>query len=155
MGTQRLDAHFSCNASTFHSPTKRFAFRVIVLLAAIIAAVAIGFAAQAVWRLPDLAPWDTLRLGNELKAGPRAPQTFAEYLALEERLFAELRERIYASPTQRDTNEVDRYYDAVPASAVFTRDRVVALCGADRRHLTALRAARAGESGIARRHPRV
>jgi alpha-beta hydrolase superfamily lysophospholipase len=88
--------------------TARLAISAVVLAAAITAAVAVGFAAQAWWRLPDLSPWHTVRLGSEFKAGAGAPRTFAEYQAQEERLFAELKQKIY-SPPAANASEIDRY----------------------------------------------
>ena len=45
----------------------RLALQAILLLAALVGAVAVGFAAQAWWRLPDLDIWHTARL--EVKPG--------------------------------------------------------------------------------------
>ena len=42
--------------------------------------------------LRDLRPWQTAELANEYRAGmPDAPRTFAHYMALEDRLFAEVK----------------------------------------------------------------
>jgi alpha-beta hydrolase superfamily lysophospholipase len=42
--------------------------------------------------LRDLRPWETAELANEFRAGmPNAPRSFAEYMALEDRLFAEVK----------------------------------------------------------------
>ena len=86
----------------------RLAIGAVMLAAAIAAAVAVGFAAQAWWRLPDLSPWHTIRLGSEFKAGAGAPRTFAEYQAQEDRLFAELKQKIYSAPAA-NASEIDRY----------------------------------------------
>jgi len=86
----------------------RLAIGAVILAAAIAAAVAVGFAAQAWWRLPDLSPWHTVRLGSEFRAGAGAPRTFAEYQAQEERLFAELKQKIYSAPAA-NASEIDRY----------------------------------------------
>lgn len=58
-------------------------------------------AAFALWLAgcagPPLEPWHTVRLGEEYGARDREDvRTFADYLALEERLFRELDERVYA-----------------------------------------------------------
>lgn len=88
----------------------------MVLAAALWLAVAAGFAAQAWWRLPDLSPWHQIVLDNEFRATRAgAPKTFAEYLALEQRLFAELNQRIYATPGNADTYAFGRY---TPGSVV-------------------------------------
>jgi len=76
----------------------------------LVGAVAVGFTAQAWWRHPDLSPWHTTRLANEFKAGAAAPRTLPEYQSQEARLFAELRERIYALPqASGEVNELQRY----------------------------------------------
>jgi alpha-beta hydrolase superfamily lysophospholipase len=88
--------------------TTRLAFQAIVLFVAIAAAVAIGFAAQAWWRLPDLDRWHTVKLDNEFKAGGAAPRTFPEYVAQEDRLFAELKQKFYAAPVA-NASALERY----------------------------------------------
>jgi alpha-beta hydrolase superfamily lysophospholipase len=98
--------------------TTRLVIQATVFLAAIVAAVAIGFAAQAWWRHPDLDPWHTVRLVNEFKAGPGAPRTLPEYIAQEERLFAELRQTIYASSPRADASELERYSAATLAARI-------------------------------------
>jgi alpha-beta hydrolase superfamily lysophospholipase len=95
----------------------RLTIRVALVLGAIVAAVAVGFAAQAWWRHPDLAPWHTVRLANEFKLGS-APHTFAEYVAQEERLFAELRQKIYASSARVDGSDLERYHPGSLASHI-------------------------------------
>jgi alpha-beta hydrolase superfamily lysophospholipase len=86
----------------------RLAARLAMLVAGMVAAVAIGFAAQAWWRLPDLQPWHTIKLVNEFRAGLDAPQTFAAYVAQEERLFAELRQKFYPAPVA-NAGPLERY----------------------------------------------
>ena len=94
----------------------------VLLAAALVGAVAIGFAAQAWWRHPDLDPWHTLRLVNEFKAGRDAPRTLTEYMAQEERLFAELREAIYAAHPRGDTSELERYGNSSLAARIALGD---------------------------------
>jgi len=95
----------------------RFAAKVALIMAALWLAVAAGFAAQAWWRLPDLAPWQRIVLDQEFHAGRAgAPTTFAEYLALEQRLFAELDARIYHTPGNTDTWEAGRYTPGSPVA---------------------------------------
>ena len=94
----------------------RHAWKLVLLAAALWLAVAIGFAAQAWWRLPDLSAWHTLVLANEFHARKaNAPKTFTEYLALEDRLFDEFKQRIYATPGNADTVPFGRY---TPGSVV-------------------------------------
>ena len=99
--------------------TTRLAIRAVVFLAAIVAAVAVGFAAQAWWRHPDLEAWHTVRLGNEFTAGATgAARTLQEYVAQEARLFAELRQTIYASSPDAAASELDRYSAATLAARI-------------------------------------
>jgi alpha-beta hydrolase superfamily lysophospholipase len=84
----------------------RLALIALAFWLAIVCALAVGFAAQAWWRLPDLEPWHTVRLENDFKAGDA--RSFAEYLAREDRLFAELRQRLYGAPVQ-GASDLDRY----------------------------------------------
>lgn len=94
----------------------RLTCKLVLLAAALWLAVAAGFAAQSWWRLADLSPWHRIVLENEFHASRTdAPKTFVEYLALEERLFAELRQRIYATPGNADTYAFGRY---TPGSVV-------------------------------------
>ena len=102
---------------TFLQRTTRLAFLALAFLAAIAAAVAVGFAAQAWWRLPDLEPWHTTALTNEFKAGAAAPRTFVEYRAQEDRLFAELKQKIYATPAA-SPSELDRYANGSLAARI-------------------------------------
>lgn len=62
--------------------------------------IAFVFAVQARLRLPELRPWHTVSLEQEFHAG--SATTFPEYLALEERLFAELRRRLLDVPGAAD-----------------------------------------------------
>jgi alpha-beta hydrolase superfamily lysophospholipase len=94
--------------TVFLRRTMRLAVQIVLLFAAIAAAVAIGFAAQAWWRLPELRPWHTVRLVNEFKAGARAPRTLPEYVAQEDRLFAELKQKFFAAPVA-NPGELERY----------------------------------------------
>ena len=65
--------------------------RVALWTAALAAAVVAGFTAYAVLALPPLAPWHSLRLAAEFQADRDAQLDFAGLLALEDRLFEELR----------------------------------------------------------------
>jgi len=82
--------------------------------AAVLATIVLVFAVQARLRLPDLRAWHTVTLGQqEFRAGRAA--SFAEYLALEERLFVELRRRVLDDAAVADQQMFSRYN---PASAV-------------------------------------
>ena len=95
----------------------RMALYLAGLVAAVLATIVIVFAVQARLRLPDLQPWHRIELANEFHAGRAGePKTFPEYLALEERLFAELRKRVLDDPAAADPAPVGRYHpQSVPA----------------------------------------
>jgi len=60
-------------------------------------------------RRPDLETWHTVHLGEEFTAS--APvASFDEYLALEDRLFAQLDDRVYAVVPAEDQNQINRYH---------------------------------------------
>lgn len=71
----------------------RLVVRGVALLVALLLAVALGFTIYAVGALPALQPWHTELLRSEFKATQHADLDFTGYQALEERLFAELREK--------------------------------------------------------------
>jgi alpha-beta hydrolase superfamily lysophospholipase len=74
------------------------------------ATIVLVFAIQARVRLPELRPWHRLTLASEFRAGrPDTPKTFADYLRLEERLFAELRTRVMDDPAVADGYAIGRY----------------------------------------------
>jgi len=87
------------------------------LVAAVLVTIVIVFAIQARVRLPDLHPWHRIELPAEFRAGhPETPKTFAEYLALEHRLFEELRARVMDDPAVASRDAVSRYNpNSVPA----------------------------------------
>lgn len=87
----------------------RYAIRAVLFVGAIVGAVVVGFTAQAWWLHPDLSPWHTARLVNEIKAGATAPRTFADYIAQEERLFAELRRTLYDTQPDVHATDLERY----------------------------------------------
>jgi len=66
-------------------------WRLVVWPVAVVAAAVIGFSAYAVLALEPLAPWHSLVLTEEFKAERDAHLDFAGLLALEGRLFDELR----------------------------------------------------------------
>ena len=58
---------------------------------------------------PDLKVWHTAELDEEFTADSPL-KTFADYLALEERLFAQLDERVYSEIAPEDRRQINRYY---------------------------------------------
>src|SRR5262245_58582550 len=97
--------------------TVRAALYVIGLVAAALVAIVIVFAVQAPVRLPDLQPWHRIELAGEFRAGSAGtPKTFAEYLALEDRLFEEVRAGVMDDPAVASSDAVSRYNpNSVPA----------------------------------------
>ena len=88
----------------------RAALRLLLYAGGLCVAVAAGFAAQAWWRHAPLSPWHTVPLTEEFRAGPGAPTTFSEYLALEGRLFAQLERAVYgATADPASAQPLDRY----------------------------------------------
>ena len=86
------------------------------LVAAVFVTIVIVFAVQARVRLPDLHPWHRIELAAEFRPGAGAPTTFAEYLALEGRLFEEVRARVMHDPAVASSDPVSRYNPgSVPA----------------------------------------
>jgi alpha-beta hydrolase superfamily lysophospholipase len=81
---------------------------VVVIAVAVPVTIVLVFAIQSRMRLPELRPWHRIELREELRAA-RAPDTFAEYLALEDRLFRELRAGILDNPAAADSLALGRY----------------------------------------------
>jgi esterase/lipase len=71
--------------------------------------VVLAFAVQARLLLPDLHAWHRVELEDFRVGRADAPATFEEYLALEERLFAELRRGVLDDPAAADTQTLSRY----------------------------------------------
>lgn len=86
-----------------------------LVLLLLLGLVLLGNAVRVSLLLPDLRAWHTIILAEEFRHGmANQPQTLEEYLDLEDRLFAELRQRIYDSPSARDPVGTGRYH---PSSA--------------------------------------
>jgi len=78
--------------------------------AAVLATIVVVYALQARARLPTLQIWHQIELENEFQADRSdAPASFTAYRAMEERLFAELRQRVLDSPESPDTAKLSRY----------------------------------------------
>jgi esterase/lipase len=81
-----------------------------VIAFTIVATVVVMFALQARARLPDLRAWHTVELDNEFRHGKAdAPDSFTEYRALEDKLFAELHSRIIDNAETADVHKFSRY----------------------------------------------
>jgi hypothetical protein len=66
-------------------------WRLVVLPVAVLVAAVVGFSAYAVLTFAPLAPWHSLELKEEFEARRDGQLDFAGLLALEGRLFDELR----------------------------------------------------------------
>jgi len=97
----------------------RLAATALLLLAALWTAVAVGFALQAWWRLPELSAWHRVAFVHEFdvdRAGTAAD--FPAYLEQEARLFAELKQRIYDDPGNAGREPYDRYAPGSPVAGL-------------------------------------
>jgi len=80
------------------------------VVAAILATIVLVFTLQARARLPDLQAWHRVQLDQEFHvSSPDAPASFTEYLALEDRLIRQLRERVLDDAKSADTWPLGRY----------------------------------------------
>ncbi|HEX5046983.1 MAG TPA: alpha/beta fold hydrolase [Gammaproteobacteria bacterium] len=81
-----------------------------------LATIVLVYAVQAQVRFGELHAWHRVVLREEAGAAhPEALESFEAYRVQEDRLFAELRQRIYGDPVSADTLPVGRY---TPGSAV-------------------------------------
>jgi alpha-beta hydrolase superfamily lysophospholipase len=95
----------------------RLTLAALLLFAALWTVVAVGFAVQAWWRLPELSAWHRITFEHEFRAGDAdAPTSFAAYLEQEARLFAELRQRIYGDPDAASKEPYGRYTPGSPVA---------------------------------------
>jgi alpha-beta hydrolase superfamily lysophospholipase len=82
---------------------------VVALAVTVLVTIVLVYAVQARITLADLHAWHSIVLREEAgERNPAAFESFEAYRRQEERLFAELRERIYAAP-QADTSTLGRY----------------------------------------------
>jgi len=85
--------------------------------------IVLVFAVQARARLPDLSAWHRVELDDFRAASAGAPDTFEDYLALEDRLFAQLRARVLDDPAQADRQALSRFNpDSVVAALAMDTD---------------------------------
>jgi alpha-beta hydrolase superfamily lysophospholipase len=96
---------------------RRLVVLAFILVVAVPVTILAVFALQARVRLGDLRPWHRVTLESEFHAGRSdTPATFADYMKLEERLFAEVRRRVLDDPAAADHYSLGRYNPAsVPA----------------------------------------
>ncbi len=95
----------------------RLAVAALLLLATLWTVVAVGFAMQAWWRLPELSAWHQIAFEHEFDADRAdAATSFPAYLEQEARLFAELKRRIYDDPGKAGREPFDRYRPGSPVA---------------------------------------
>ena len=95
---------------------------VAALAVTVLMTIVLVYAVQARITLPDLRAWHRVVLREEAGArNPAAFESFEAYRQQEDRLFAELRERIYEGP-EADTSSLGRYnpHSVVAALALET-----------------------------------
>lgn len=93
----------------------RWTRRVLLALAALLAALVAGFTLYATTTLPALAPWHTTVLPGEFTAGNDAVTDFAGYQRLEARLFADAATTAAGWAGRRTDYDYSRFN---PASAI-------------------------------------
>jgi alpha-beta hydrolase superfamily lysophospholipase len=82
----------------------------IVLALTVLVTIVLVFAVQARMRLADLRAWHRIELDEEYQvSSAQRPASFDEYRLLEDRLFAELRERVLLDDAAADTQPLGRY----------------------------------------------
>src|SRR5882672_9883336 len=82
----------------------------VALAAVVLATIVLVYAVQARVRLGDLHAWHRIELREEAGAAhPEAFESFDAYLRQEDKLFAELRERVYSDPAAVDDLTLGRY----------------------------------------------
>ena len=83
-------------------------FRAVAYFALGILAVLVGLFVVYMDSRPDLDVWHLAELDEEFKAGSKL-ENFEQYLALEERLFRQLDDLVYARIKPQDRHQINRY----------------------------------------------
>jgi alpha-beta hydrolase superfamily lysophospholipase len=100
------------NIKTMHIPQFRFAKRLLKISLHVISGGFITLLVLAVVyldRQPDLKIWHTVNLDAEFTQSSPI-ENFTDYLALEKRLFAQLKERVYDQISPEDQVPINRYF---------------------------------------------
>lgn len=84
-------------------------YAIVIFAAGAIFALA-GAAIFYVNSKPDLSVWHVTHLDEEFTAGRSDIKTFADYLALEDRLFAELKREVYDRIDESERTSFNRYF---------------------------------------------
>jgi alpha-beta hydrolase superfamily lysophospholipase len=97
----------------------KWLLRLLLLIALVALTIVVGAAISARSRIPDLKPWHRLVPSAEVRASDVRPTfTLADYLAREEKVFAEVRTQIedrLPSEERRSPNRYDRTGPASPS----------------------------------------
>ncbi len=96
--------------------TWRLAMRLAWITALTCAAIVLGYTLYAITMLPPLKPWHTERLKEEFSALRDSNLDFAGYLQLEDRLFAEYREKVAGWNENDETYLFSRFNPESPVS---------------------------------------
>ena len=96
--------------------TWRLAVRLAWITALTCAAIVLGYTLYAITMLPPLKPWHTERLEEEFSALRDSNLDFAGYLQLEDRLFAEYREKVAGWNENDETYLFSRFNPESPVS---------------------------------------
>jgi len=92
----------------------RWTRRIVVGIAVVMAAFLLGVG-LVTWNFPDLGPPQTVVLRGEFRAGAAgAPEDLTGYMRLEDRLFAQLHEKVYRSVAD-PSSIFDRYVKGSPS----------------------------------------
>lgn len=92
----------------------RWVLDLVLVVAAVLVTLAVGKGLAAL-RLPDLKPWHSVRLSSEFTAQDLdSTPALADYLQMEERLFAELDAKVTARLPPGDRLAMNRYYEGSP-----------------------------------------
>lgn len=95
----------------------------VITALTVLVTILLVFAMQARIRLPDLAAWHRVDLAEEFSVARHGrSMSFADYLQLEDRLFADLRRRVLDDTSAADTFVLGRYNPAsLPARLAADR----------------------------------
>ncbi len=83
----------------------KLALRTLAVLVVVLLAILYGLSTTA----PEEQLWHTVELAEEFSHRQSGINSFEDYLALEERLFAEVQEKIYAHTPRGEAHRLERY----------------------------------------------
>ena len=94
------------------APLLRWLRRALLAFLSSLLLIAFGWYLHYLWYGPDLKPWHSERLTHEFTAKAYADGSvanLAQYLALEDRLFAEVQDKVYARVATADRLPFNRF----------------------------------------------